>query len=179
MHSNTMYIPSFSHTSDIPPCREQLWDKSISHGFHDLQLCTVYLAWLKCLKVQVSEKMHIFPTYMSVYILTKSECISSCIRPAVGLNIVQITRSIFCKCSFFRWPPVAILDVQKSLLTISDQYHNFYVCDFFYKMAAGGHFGCSKLTFDGISGHFRSIRNFASKHFYKIAAGVLGSNVLG
>ena len=38
----------FSHTSDIPPCREQLWDKSISHGFHDLQLCTVYLAWLKC-----------------------------------------------------------------------------------------------------------------------------------
>ena len=31
---------------------------------------------------------------------------------------------------------------------------------FFYKMGAGGHFGCPKLTFDGISGHFRSIRIF-------------------
>ena len=46
------HIFTFSHTSDIPPCREQLWDKSISHGFHDLKLCTVYLAWLKCIKVQ-------------------------------------------------------------------------------------------------------------------------------
>ena len=58
-----------------------------------------------------------------------------------------------------KWPPVAILDIQKSLLTISDQYHNFYFCDLFYKMAAGGHFGCPKLIFDGISGHFRSIGN--------------------
>ena len=33
----------FSHTSDFLPCREQLWDKSISHDFHDLQLCAVYL----------------------------------------------------------------------------------------------------------------------------------------
>ena len=66
-----------------------------------------------------------------------------------------------------KWPPVAILDVQKSLLTISDQYHDLYFCDFFYKMAIGGHFGCPKLTFDGISGHFRSIRNFFSKHFTK------------
>ena len=50
---------SFSHTSDLSPCREQLWDKSISHGFHDLQLCTLYLAWLKCLRVQSIEKMHV------------------------------------------------------------------------------------------------------------------------
>ena len=64
--------------------------------------------------------------------------------------------NFFCKCFFFKWPPVAILDVQKSLLTISDQYHNFYFCELFYKMAAGGHFGCPKLTFNGISGHFRS-----------------------
>ena len=28
------------------------------------------------------------------------------------------------------------------------------------KMAAGGHFGCPQITFDRISGHFRSIRNF-------------------
>ena len=95
---------------------------------------------------------------------------------------------------FKKWPPVAILDVQKSLLTISDQYHNLYFCEFvlqngcrrsfwmsethfwwhfwpfkintklffflFYKMAAGAHFGCPKFTFDRISGHFRSIRNF-------------------
>ena len=73
---------------------------------------------------------------------------------------VQITRSIF-----FTRPPVTILDVHKSLLTISDQYHNLNFCEFFYKMAAGGHFGCPKLTFDGISGHFRSIRNFFVKTF--------------
>ena len=34
----------------------------------------------------------------------------------------------------------------------------------FYKMAAGGYFGCPKITFtftfDRFSGHFRSIRNF-------------------
>ena len=30
-----------SHTSDFLPCREQLWDKFISHGFHDLQLYTL------------------------------------------------------------------------------------------------------------------------------------------
>ena len=35
----------------------------------------------------------------------------------------------------------------------------------FYKMAAGGHFGCPKFTFDRISGHFRSILNF----FFSIA----------
>ena len=34
----------------------------------------------------------------------------------------------------------------------------FYFCDFFYKMAAGGHFGCPKITLDHISGHFRSIQ---------------------
>ena len=27
-------------------------------------------------------------------------------------------------------------------------------------MAADGHFGCPKITFDRIFGHFRSIRNF-------------------
>ena len=31
---------------------------------------------------------------------------------------------------------------------------------FFHKMAAGGHFGGPKITFDHISRHFRSIRNF-------------------
>ena len=36
-----------------------------------------------------------FPAYLSVYILTKSEFISSCSRPAVGSNIVQITCATF------------------------------------------------------------------------------------
>ena len=121
-------------------------------------------------------------------------------------SIVQITRSIFLVNVLFKWPPVAILDVQKSLLTTSDQYHNFYfanvftkwlpvanldvqnslsmaflaisdqyeikICiELFYKMAAGAHFGCPKFTFDPISNHFRSIRNFLLLIFYKMASG--------
>ena len=85
---------------------------------------------------------------MYIYILTKGEFISSCSWPAVGSNIVQITRAT----------------VQKSLcfafLTISDEYHNFYFVKFFYKLAASGHFGCPKITFGRISVHFRSIHNF-------------------
>ena len=50
----------FSHTSDFPPCREHLWDKSISHGFHDLQHCPVNVAWLKCLKVRESAFCMVF-----------------------------------------------------------------------------------------------------------------------
>ena len=38
-------------------------------------------------------------------------------------------------------------------------------------MAAGAHFGCPKFTFDRISGHFRSIRNFNFfGHFDKMAS---------
>ena len=39
-------------------------------------------------------------------------------------------------------------------------------------MAAVGHCGCLKFTFDRISGHFRSIRNFLFflDFFYKMAA---------
>ena len=59
---------------------------------------------------------------------------------------------------FTKWLPSAILDFRNSLwitfLAILDQYRVF-----FYKMAASGHFGCSKITFDLISGHFRSIHN--------------------
>ena len=40
---------------------------------------------------------------------------------------------------------------------------------FFHKMAAGSHFGWPKITFDRISRHFRSIRNFFFVH--KMAAG--------
>ena len=53
---------------------------------------------------------------------------------------------------FTKWLPAAILNDQKSLLiaflAISDQYTTLI---FFHKMAAGGHFGWPKITFDRIS----------------------------
>ena len=59
-----------------------------------------------------------------------------------------------------------------TFLTISDQYATFFVVDFFHKIAAGGHFGWPKITFDHISHHFRSIRNFFFVDFFhKMAAG--------
>ena len=38
-------------------------------------------------------------------------------------------------------------------------------------MAAAGHFGCPQITFDRITGHFRSIGNFFLKLLKKMAAG--------
>ena len=59
-----------------------------------------------------------------------------------------------------KWLPSAILDVGNSLsiafLAIFDQCAIFF--GNFDNMAAIGHFGCPKFTFDRISGHFRSIR---------------------
>ena len=64
-----------------------------------------------------------------------------------------------------KWLPAAILDDRKSLsnafLAISDQYATFMF--FSHKMATSGHFGWPKITFDHISRHFRSIRNFYLK----------------
>ena len=55
---------------------------------------------------------------------------------------------------------------------ISDPYRTFFLI--FDKMAAGGHFGCPQITFDRISSHFRSIRNFFFLIFFdKMAATVL------
>ena len=98
-----------------------------------------------------------FSTYLSVYILTKREFISSCRRPAVGSNIVQITRATFC------------VNVLKKMAAGSHfgcpkitSYHFRSIPQFLFlwnKMAAGGHFGCPKFTFDRISGHFRSNEN--------------------
>ena len=69
----------------------------------------------------------------------------------------------FWKC-LTKWLPSAILDVQNALsiafLAILDQYGIF-----FYKMAAGAHFGCPKFTFDGISCHFKSIGHFGCLKF--------------
>ena len=75
-----------------------------------------------------------------------------------------------------KWLPSAILDVRNSLsitfLPILDQYgfifyflqngrrRTFWMFEnhFRWHFSSIGHFGCLKFTFDGISGHFRSIR---------------------
>ena len=70
-----------------------------------------------------------------------------------------------------KFEKVAILDDQKSLsiafLAISDQYATFFFLNFFqngrrppFWKSLLGHFGLPKITFDCISRHFRSIRNF-------------------
>ena len=77
----------------------------------------------------------------------------------------------FCSAKL---PPAAILDDRKSLLiaflTISDICATFFL-KFVHKIATGGHFGWPKITFDRISHHFRSIRNFLFDFFRKLAAG--------
>ena len=64
---------------------------------------------------------------------------------------------VFC---FTKWLPAAILEDRKSLsiafLVISNQYAIYILL---HKMAAGGHFGRPKITFDRISRHFTLIRN--------------------
>ena len=121
-----------------------------------------------------------------IYILTKSEFISSYSQPAVGSNIVQITNQTLFVNFFFKWPkitlyrisyhfrsipqflflwnfctkwlPPAILDVRNSL---SIAFQAIFI--FFFNFWQNGWrqpFWCPKLTFDRISGHFRSIRNF-------------------
>ena len=80
----------FSHTSDIPPCREQLWDKSISHGFHDLQLCTLYLAWLKC---KVCEKMHfVWFSMRDGFLTTRLRIPPSSLRDSGGIRRLVVRK---------------------------------------------------------------------------------------
>ena len=73
-------------------------------------------------------------------------------------------RSIWNLYFLTKWPPALILDVQNSLsivfLAILDQCGILIFLEIFDKMAAVGHFGCPKFTFDRISDHFRSIRDF-------------------
>ena len=69
-----------------------------------------------------------------------------------------------------KWLQATILDDRKSLLiaflAVSNQYATFI---FFHKMAAGGHFGWLKITFNRMYRRFKSIRNFY--FFHKMAAG--------
>ena len=80
-------------------------------------------------------------------------------------------RSIHNSFFFTKWLSASILDDRKSLfiafLPISDQYATF----FFSQNGCPGHFGWPKITFDRISRHFRSIRNFYYfDFFHKMAA---------
>ena len=83
------------------------------------------------------------------------------------------TNTQFLLLFFFiiKWPPAAILDDRKSLsiafLDISYKYTIFFKC--FHNMAAGGHFGWPKITFDRISRHFRSIRKLFFEIFHEMA----------
>ena len=84
-----------------------------------------------------------------------------CFFSAAILDVWKSLRIAFLAIS--DWS--AIFYVRNSLsmvfLAISDPYGTFY----FDKMAAGGHFRCPQITFDRISGHFRSIHNFFFKFF--------------
>ena len=66
---------------------------------------------------------------------------------------------LFFLIFFTKWS-IGHLDVWNSLsiaiLAISDRYRNVFF---------GGHFGCPKITFDRISGHFRSIGHFGCQKF--------------
>ena len=72
---------------------------------------------------------------------------------------------ILKKILFTKWLLVVILDVRKSLSISFRTIHftsirNFIFFEIVDKMVDVGHFGCPNYIFDGISGHFRSIRNF-------------------
>ena len=70
---------------------------------------------------------------------------------------------------FDKMAAVGYFGVRNSLsiafLAILDQYGNFCCWNFWQNGWRPGHFGCSKITFDGISGHFRSIGHFICLKF--------------
>ena len=78
---------------------------------------------------------------------------------------------------FSKWPPAAILEVRFVPFWMTENHFRSHFSPFqintqlffLHKMAPGGHFRWPKITFDRISRHFRSIRNFF--FFHKIAAG--------
>ena len=69
----------------------------------------------------------------------------------------QIDRPFWISEIHFRW--------HFWLFQIHTELYLFF--KIFDKMASGGHFGCPQITFDRISGHFRSIRNLFLNFFTK------------
>ena len=129
----------------------------------------------------VWQTLVLFKSLAPVYTLLNYNCN---IGPSVTfteLGLVYLPKGKYCvyprmvyRLAIVMTPPPPILDDRKwiliTFLAIWDQYATF-PC-FVHKMAAGGHFGLPKITFDRISRHFRSIRNFYFFEFvHKMAAG--------
>ena len=148
----------------------------IKNAFYSLPW-NYYLTRIVCIRPK-GRTQCIFPRsqHSCLYVLTKSEFISSCSRPAVTSNIVQITCATFLVNVFFlKMAASSHFGCQKiTLYRFSYHFRSMpqflFLWIFFYKMAVGGQFECLKITFGRISGHFRSIRNFFL-NFYKMAAG--------
>ena len=98
-----------------------------------------------------------FPTYLSVYILTISECISSCSRPEVGSNIVQITRATFFVNVFIKMAAGSHFGCPKIIFD-RISYHFRSITQFFIFVNFFSQNGHWRPFW--ISGHFRSITNF-------------------
>ena len=71
----------------------------------------------------------------------------------------QINTQLFCSQNGCRWPSSMTENHFRSHF-LPFQINTQLLFYFFHKMAAGGHCGWPKMTFDRISRHFRSIHNF-------------------
>ena len=100
-----------------------------------------------------------------------------CIRPKGRTQCIFHRSQHTCLYIYIYWPKVIsyqvvvgpnIVQITK---TISIQ--QFLFCEFFLQND-GGHFGCPKITFDRISGHFRSIHNFFDNVNYRIRPVIFG-----
>ena len=86
-----------------------------------------------------------------------------------GEKLGKVGKSVKkCEKSEKRWGKVA-----KSLEKVGEKWGTWKkgLLKNLDKMAAGGHFGCPKITFDHSSCHFRSIRNFFFK--FLVASSVI------
>ena len=84
-------------------------------------------------------------------------------EPITPAAILDDRKSLLIGFFFTKWLPAAILDDQNHFRSHFSPFQintHFLLLIFFHKMAANGHFGWQKITFDRISRHFGSIRNF-------------------
>ena len=120
---------------------------------------------------EIHFRSHFHPFQMdNITLIFLTKCMTTAILDVrISLSIAFLAnfrsiRNINCFEILTKWLTSAILDVRNSLsiafLAISDRYATFFFLEIFDKMAAVGHFGCPKFTFDRISGHFRSIGHF-------------------
>ena len=76
------------------------------------------------------------------------------VRDYTGVRVHKRYIAYHARCGH-DWKSLSI-----AFLAISDQCTTFNFCKFFYKMAAGGHFGWPKITLNRSFRHFRWIHNF-------------------